>query len=763
MTTTPHHTPTPVNADAGVDALAAATDSSQPNTGRERPNGKPRSPARRRFIATSGAAAGGMMLGFHLPLAQSQAAQPAEVNAWVLIKPDDTVVVRIARSEMGQGTLTGLAQLVAEELQCDWAKVTTEYPTPGQNLARNRVWGNFSTGGSRGIRESHDYVRKGGAAARMMLVQAAAQSWGVPAGECQAVNSVITHAGSGRRTSYGQVAAAAAKLTPPTDVPLKDPKTWTVAGKPVARLDTVDKTTGAQIYGMDLRLPGMLNAAIRDCPVIGGKVRGFNPDQVAGMPGVKKVLRVGDGAVAVVADTWWRARKALDGLTIDWDEGPHANLNSADIAAMLKAGLDASEAFVGNQQGQAKDALAGAARTLEAVYGYPYQNHAPMEAMNATARWTAERCEVWTPTQNGEAALAATAEAAGLPPAQCDVYKLLLGGGFGRRGVTDWVRQAVTIAKAMPGTPVKLLWTREEDMQHGFFHPITQCKLRAGLDAQGKLTALHMRVSGQSILAGILPQALQNGRDPVVFQGLSPGGPEGALGYAIPNLLIDHAMRNPPVRPGFWRGVNLNQNAIYLECFIDEIAHATQQDPLALRRQLLAQSPKHLAVLNAVAERAGWGQPAAPINGQTVHRGLAQVMGFGSYVAACAEVSVSKDGDLTVHRIVAATDCGHAVNPQQIAAQIEGSFAYGLSAALYGECTVDKGRITQTNFHTYPVMQMAQMPKVESIVMPSGGFWGGVGEPTIAVAAPAVLNAIFAATGQRIRSLPIKNQNLKRA
>jgi len=728
----------------------------------------PKSPSRRRFLATSTATAGGLMLGFHVPMAQGQAGNP-EINAWVLIQPDETVVIRIARSEMGQGTLTGLAQLVAEELQCDWARVTTEYPTPGQNLARNRAWGNFSTGGSRGIRESHDYVRKGGAAARMMLVQAAADGWGVPAADCKADQGVITHAASGKRTTYGAMAAAAAKLKVPTDITLKDPKTWTIAGKPLPRLDTVAKTTGAQVYGMDLQLPGMLNAAIRDCPVVGGKVKSYNAAAVLKMPGVKQVVPVGDSAVAVVANTWWRAKQAVDALPIVWDEGAHAKLNSADIATMLKAGLDAPEAIVGTEIGQAKTALAGATRTLEAVYSYPYQNHACMEVMNATARFTpasgsaAARCEVWTPTQNGEAALAATAEASGLPAAQCEVYKIHLGGGFGRRGATDWVRQAVEIAKALPGTPVKLIWSREEDMQHGFYHPVTQCKLRAGLDAQGQLTALHMRISGQSILAGLFPQNMRNGVDPVVFQGLNNGGAEGALGYAIPHVLVDHAMRNPPVRPGFWRGVNLNHNAIYLESFIDEIAHETRQDPLALRQQLLAKSPKHLAVLNACAQRAGWGTPAKAINGQAVHRGLAQIMGFGSYVAACAEVSVSPAGELTVHRIVAATDSGHAVNPQQIEAQVEGSFAYGLSAALYGECTLENGRFVQTNFDSYPALQLAQMPKVETIVMPSGGFWGGVGEPTIAVAAPAVLNAIFAATGQRIRSLPLKNHVLKRA
>lgn len=722
----------------------------------------PRSPARRRFLATSSASAGGLMLGFHVPMAQSQGT-PSEINAWVQIKPDETVTIRIARSEMGQGTLTGLAQLVAEELQCDWARVTTDYPTPGQNLARQRVWGNFSTGGSRGVRESHDYVRKGGAAARMMLVQAAADGWGVPPAQCSVDKGVISHATSGRRTTYGTVAAAAAKLPVPTEVTLKDPKSWTIAGKSLPRLDTVAKTNGSQVYGMDLTLPGMLNAAIRDCPIVGGKLRSFDAAKVMGMPGVKQVVPVGDTAVAVVATTWWRAKKAVDALPIDWDEGPHAKLGSAQIAQMLKAGLDAGDGLVGHTAGDAKQALAGAARTIEAEYGYPYQNHACMEVMNATARWTPERCEVWTPTQNGEAALAATAEAAGLPPAKCEVYKIHLGGGFGRRGATDWVRQAVAIAKAMPGVPVKLVWSREEDMLHGFFHPVTQCRLRAGIDAQGKLTALHMRISGQSILAGLFPQNMRDGIDPVVFQGLNKGGAEGAFGYAIPNLLVDHAMRNPPVRPGFWRGVNLNQNAIYVECFLDEVAHATQQDPLALRQQLLAGSPKHLAVLNAVAQRAGWGTPAKPVNGQAVHRGLAQIMGFGSYVAACAEVSVSKDGALTVHRIVAATDCGHAVNPQQIEAQVEGSFAYGLSAALLGECTLENGRFVQTNFHNYPVLLMAQMPAVETIVMPSGGFWGGVGEPTIAVAAPAVLNAIFAATGKRVRQLPLKNQDLKSA
>ena len=720
--------------------------------------------SRRDFLGTSMAAGGGLMVAFHIPLMGEAAAQPspavgAEVNAWVVVHPDDRIVIRIARSEMGQGTLTGLAQLVAEELDADWARVTTEFPTPGQNLARNRVWGNFSTGGSQGIRQSNDYVRKGGATARMLLVQAAADAWGVAAADCRAGNSVVTHSATGRTISYGKVAAAAAKLPAPANVVLKDPKDWKLAGKRLARLDTVDKTTGKQVYGMDLVLPGMLNAAIKDCPVFGGKLKSFNAAAIDKRPGVRKVVRVGDSAVAVIADTWWRAKTALDALPIEWDEGPHAKASSEAFAQVLKAALDAPQAIVGNQNGDARAAIAAAPRKLEAVYSYPHQNHATMETMNATARYTPERCEVWAPTQNGEAALAAASEASGLPNSRCDVYKLLLGGGFGRRGQSDFVRQAVMLAKEMPGTPIKLIWSREEDMLHGMFHPVTHCKMSAGIDAQGNITALHMRVAGQSILASVAPQNIRDGRDPVAFQGLNQGGAEGAFGYSFPHLLIDHAMRNPHVPAGFWRGVNLNQNTIYVESFIDELAHATGQDPLALRRKLLANSPKHLAVLDAVAQRAGWGQPAP----KGVFRGLAQTMGFGSYVAACAEVSVNDDGVLKIHRIVAATDSGHAVNPQQIEAQVEGSFAYGLSAALYGECTVKDGRMVQENFHTYPVLRMDEMPRVETIVMPSGGFWGGVGEPTIAVAAPAVLNAIFAATGKRIRDLPLKNHSLKKA
>ena len=713
---------------------------------------------RRAFVISSAALGGGLALGLDLPFGPKvvRAADGSpEIGAWVVIRPDDTVVIRIARSEMGQGTLTGLAQLVAEELECDWSKVTTEYPTPGQSVARKRVWGDFGTGGSRGIRESQDYVRKGGATARAMLIQAAANAWGVPASECTAANSVVTHSPTGRTAKYGAVAEAAAKIEPPKDVPLKDPKDWKIAGKRgIKRLDTVDKTTGKMVYGIDVKLPGMLNAAIKASPVFGNKVKSIDAAKVASMKGVKKVVQVGDNAVAVVADTWWHAKTALDALPIVWEETDNNKVTSASIAQWLKEGLDAEQVFVGNQNGDAKAGLGKAAKKVTAEYAYPYQNHATMEPMNATALYTPDKCEVWCGTQNGEGAFAAALEASGLPAEKVEVYKIMLGGGFGRRGRADYVTQAVLIAKQMPGTPVKLLWSREEDMQHCTYHPVTQARLTAGLDDKGNLDSLHIRISGQSILTAIFPSRLINGMDPATFQGLAAKG-EASIGYSVPNLLVDHAMRNPHVPPGFWRGVNVNQNAIYLECFMDEVAKEAGVDPLEFRRKLMADHPKHLGVLNAVAEKIGWTTP--PPAG--VFRGIAQHMGYGSYVAAATEISV--DGNkVKIHRIVAATDPGYAVNPDQIERQIAGSFVYGLSALFYGEITIKGGAVEQENFDTYNSMRISEMPKVEPIVMPSGGFWGGVGEPTICVAPPAVLNAIFAATGKRYRTFPLKNHGL---
>jgi isoquinoline 1-oxidoreductase subunit beta len=723
--------------------------------------------SRRAFVVGS-AASGGLALGFHLPFAfdpaMAQTAPAAatadtEVNAWVVVRPDDTCVIRIARSEMGQGTLTGLAQLVAEELECDWKKVTTESITAGQNFARKRVWGDMATGGSRGIRGSQDYVRRGGAVARMMLLQAAANEWNVPVGELGVANGIITHAASGRSTSYGKVAAAAAQLTAPDpkSIKLKDPKDWKIAGRPMPRLDTADKLNGSKVYAIDVKLPGMLCAAIKDCPVYGGKLVSYDESKIANRPGLRRVVRVNDTTVAVVADTWWRAKAALDALPIVWDEGPNAAQSSAAIAEHLKEGLTASATNGERRSGDALGAIAGAARKIEAVYGTPFLAHACMEPMNCTVRISADRAEVWVATQNAEASLAALSEVSGVPLGQCEVYRHDLGGGFGRRGGTqDYTRQAAAIGKEFPGIPIKLIWSREEDMAHDFYRPISQCRLTAGLDADGNLVGLHIRVSGQSINATLNPAGIVGGKDRRQLQGLWEEPGDAQLGYTVANLLIEYAMRNTHVPVGPWRGVNTNQNGVYMECFMDEVARAAGKDPLEFRRALMRNHPKHLAVLNAAAEKGDWGKPLPA----GVHRGIAQFMGYASYSAAVAEVSVSPEGKVKVHRMVLALDCGHAVNPDQIAAQVEGSVAYGLTATLYGECTVQNGRVAELNFDTYEIMRLAEMPKVETVIVPSHDFWGGVGEPTICVVAPAVLNAILAATGKPVRSLPLKNVKL---
>ena len=708
---------------------------------------------RRHFIVA--AAAGGFSLGWRVP-AQAQTAGPAELGIWAVVHPDDTVIVRIARSEMGQGTSTGLAQLVADEMSADWKHVRMEFVSPHANLASKRAWGDMSTGGSRGLRGSVDYVRKGGAAARAMLLQAAATQWGVPASECSAAASVITHTASGRTLRYGEVAAAAARLPVPETVTIKKPSEWTIIGKGVKRLDTVPKLSGRLTYAIDVQLPNLLNAALAQSPVFGGKLISFDAKAIATMPGVRHVLAVGDTAVAVVADKFYQAKTALARLPIVWDEAGHGGVDSAAIAVAVRSGLDAKEAGVGLKQGDVAAALAGAAKTVEAIYATPFLAHATMEPMNCTALFTGDAVEVWAPTQNGDGTLAAASEAAGVALSKVKVNKMTLGGGFGRRGNQDYTRFAVLLAKQLPGIPVKLIWTREEDIQHDFYRPITQCKLTGALSADGHLTGLHMRLSGQSIMAFSSPSLLVNGVDPRMFQSANAE----EFGYlAIPNLLIDHAMRNTHVPVGPWRGVNTNQNAVYIECFIDELAHAAGKDPLEFRRAIMAKNPKNLAVLNAVAAKAGWGTPLP----KGVYRGISQNNGYGSYVAAVAEVSVSDAGELKILRMVAGTNPGFAVNPELIDAQIVGSFAYGLSALLYSEITIDKGRVVEGNFDTYQVARMADMPKVETVIVPTGDFWGGVGEPTIAVAAPAVLNAIFAATGKRIRSLPLKNQTLRRA
>ena len=725
---------------------------------------KSQRPSRRAVLA--GAATGGLTIGLSMPGLEWANAQKVvgaagdEVGAWVVIRPNEEVVIRIARSEMGQGTLTGLAQLVAEELECDWKNVRTEQPTPGQSLARKRIWGEMGTGGSRGIRTSEQYVRQGGAAARTMLLQAAADLWKVPVAELTVDKGVISHTPTKRTTTYGRVASAAAKLPVPDlkTMKLKDPKDWKIAGQRLRRLDTPEKLDGRKVYAIDVKLPGMLNAAIKACPVFGGKLVAYDAAKIQTMPGVRHVVRVDDKTVAVVADTWWQAKKALDVLPITWEEGSAAKASSASIAEFLKEGLTASGDNGANRNGDMATALAGSAKKIEAVYATPFLAHACMEPMNCVAKVTPDRAEIWVPTQNGEASHAATAEASGLPLEKCEVYKHDLGGGFGRRGGTqDYVRQAVSIAKQIQGVPIKMIWSREEDMTHDFYRPISQCRMAAGLDDKGLLQSLHLRISGQSINAWSAPATIKDGKDLRQLQGLTAEPSDAFIGYTIPNLAIEYAMRNSHVPVGPWRGVNTNQNAIYLECFMDEVAKAAGRDPLEFRRGLMGKHPKHLAVLNAAAAKAGWGTPAAP----GVFRGIAQFKGYGSYSAAVAEVSVSDRGKVKVHRLVFALDSGHVVNPDQVEAQVEGSVAFGLSAALYGENTVKDGRMVEQNFDTYNLIRVDEMPQVETVLVPSGGFWGGVGEPTICVVAPAVLNAIHAATGSPVRSLPLKNIKLR--
>ena len=729
--------------------------------------------SRRHFVIGSGAIATGLAIGFDFSFMSSANAAMGtgttamtplatpEIGIWVVVKPNDDVVVRIVRSEMGQGTITGLAQMVAEELQCDWKKVSYEYPSPGENVKRKLAWGSYSTGGSRGIRTSEQYVRKGGAAARIMLIQAAANQWNVSAAECVAKDSVITHTPTGKKTTFGKVSVAASQLEVPKDVPLKDPKEWTLIGKPVNRIDGVaDKVTGRQVYAIDLKMPGMLVATIQQSPVFGGKVKSYDAAKAQSMKGVKKVVQVGDSAVAVVAETFWQAKMALDQVNITWDSGSNVNVSSASIKKMLEEGLNANDAFVHNANGDVNAAMSGASKKLEATYFYPFLNHATLEPQTATAKWTTDSCEAWVPTQDGEASLAAVIAASGLPAEKCNVYKVNLGGGFGRRGAfQDYTTQAVDIAKQMPGTPIKLIWSRAEDMTQGRYHPVMMCKMSAAIDDKKNVTAVNMRLSGQSILAAVRPAVVEanKGKDPLTFQGLEPSGEHG-ITYSFPNLNIDHAMRNTHVPPGFWRGVNVNQNAIFIETFVDEMAEATGMDAVEFRRKHMQNFPRAMAVLNAVADGIGWTTPAKP----GVYRGIAQMRSFGSYVAAACELSVTNGNEVKIHRIVAATDPGYAVNPAQIARQVSGSFVYGLSALFEEEITIEKGAVIQKNFDSFNSIRLYQMPKVETIIIQGGGKeWGGVGEPTIAVAAPAVLNAIYRATGKRYRTVPLKNSGIK--
>jgi isoquinoline 1-oxidoreductase beta subunit len=712
---------------------------------------------RREFLVKTAALTGGLALGVHLPNsahAAESATQGPEVTHWILIQPDDTVVVRIARSELGQGSFTGLAMLAAEELECDWSQVRAEYADVNEHVRRDRIFGSMSTGGSRGIRDSQDYVRKAGAAAREMLVAAAAQQWGVPASECSVAKGVITHEDGHRMTTFGKVAAAAAKLPVPKEVKLKDPKQWKLIGTSPARFDIPDKTTGRQVYAADVRLPGLLHASIVQCPVFGGKLKSFDETKVKSMRGVKRVVK-GEDWVAVVADNWWRANQALKALPVEWEKSDNDAVSSESIMQFLRTGIDAPAAPIARKDGDFDKAIAGAAKVVEAEYYAPYLNHATMEPQTATALVKDDRVDVWVGTQNGETTIAAASEASGVPLNQVYVHKMHAGGGFGRRGPhQEYTKQAVLIAQTMPGTPVRLQWSREEDMHQGRYRPVALVKLRAGLDAQGNWSAWHVRQADQSILITLRPNDIKDGIDPINVRCFQDAP------YAVPSFTNEYAMRNTHVPPGFWRAVAHTHNPFFRECFIDEVALAAGKDPYEFRRPLLQQKQKDLGVLDAVAKAAGWGKP--PPKG--VYRGIAVVDSYGSYTAAVVELSVKDGNAVSVKRVIVAIDPGYVVHLDAVKAQIEGGVLWGLGSAMHEEITIREGRVMQSNFTDYPVLRLAEAPpKIECIVMPSGGFWGGVGEPPIGGVIPALCNAIFAATGKRARSLPLKNHGFSYA
>lgn len=722
----------------------------------------PHDRSRRRFLLHTAAVGGALVLGFHLPSRRAEAALVApkpwtppleggqEINAWLTIGKDDTVTIRVAQSEMGQGVFTALPMIIAEELACDWSKVHAEYASANRSLRQQRVYQRMGTGGSRAVRGSREYLQQAGASARVRLITAAAQQWGVPVGECKAENGMVLHAASKRTINYGAVAAAAASVKLDAEPAIKTPQQFTLLGKDLKRLDVPLKVNGSATFGSDVRLPDMLYAAVTVCPVFGGTLQSYQFDAIKQMPGVKAAVEIPHG-IAVVADSFWRAKTALEVMPVEWNLGQHASVENADLQKLFRAGLD-KEGVVAHNKGDVVAAFQSAAKVVEADYEVGYLAHATMEPMNCTAQVTAERVDVWLGTQNPESALAAAAEITGMTPDKVYVHTCFLGGGFGRRAYNDDVKQAVTIAKAMGGKPVQMLWTREEDMRHGFYRPMAALRFRAGLDAQQKPVAFVNRSVTHSILAQFRPDDVKNGIDRTSVEGLAN------TPYAFGALRIEHLIQNTHVPVGFWRSVGGSQNAFALESFMDELAHAAGQDPAAFRRALLQSRADWLLVLDTLVQKSQWGKTMPKGSAQ----GLAIFESYGSVMGQVADVTVSKRGEVQVERVVCAIDCGHVVNPRTIAEQMESSVAYGLTALLYGQITISKGRVAEGNFDTYPMLRLANMPEVETHLALSGGDkWGGVGEPSVPTILPAVCNAIFTITGKRVRSLPLSQHDLR--
>jgi len=708
--------------------------------------------SRRDFLKLSAATGGGLVIGFMLGGCDRQTATSAQMpgasaaegqftpNAWLTVHSDDSITIRVGSSEMGQGTLTGIAMLIADELDADWSRVRAEH-APADKAFTNPIIGRQHTGGSTAIRGFWNIVRQAGATGRELLLQAAAQQWGVEPSECQASKGEVIHQASGRRLRYGVLAEAAANLPVPDKVFLKEPDEFVLIGKPIPRLDTPDKVNGKAVFGMDVQLPGLLTATVARCPVKGGRLKRFDAKQALAVPGVQRVEAI-SGGVAVIAEHFWAAKKGRDALHIEWDTAGKDGLDSAGIEAQFKAAVD--QGLLERDEGDLDKSLAAATKTLQAVYTAPYQAHVCMEPMNATADVRADGCDLYVPTQGQTSSQETAMRITGLPREKVRVHTTFLGGGFGRRSEQDFITDAVECSK-LAGRPVKVIWTREDDIMHDQYRPATYNLLRGGVDAKGRLVAWEHRIAGPSILARLYPGAAKDGHDRTSTEGAKN------LPYHIANLRVSYAMSNTPVPVGFWRSVGSSQNAFITECFFDELAKLAGRDPLQARLELLSEHPRHTGVLKLAAEKAGWGTPLP--KGRA--RGIAVAESFTTYTAQVAEVSIEK-GAVRVHRMTCAVDCGRVVNPNSIRAQMEGAIVYGLTAALKGPITIAAGQIQQRNFDDYPLLRLDECPDIDVHIVNSQQYPGGVGEPGVPPAAPAVANAVFALTGRPVRSLPIR-------